>query len=574
MARDNFKDLRNVWAFGRGAFGFAAGAVRIGVGAYQLSQALKPEPELIDQKGEMEGFAMGGELERYQYDPDGFYLGRIHEDHGTSFEASMPADDDRHIFIVAGSASGKGISLGIQNGLRWRGPLLTIDPKGEMAERTAMHRGTKEKALETGTSVRKFKNQKVAILDPMGVVRGPSKRYRVRYDPMSDIDMSIKGGRRQINKLAAGMVVPEDGKNAHFSDNAETLIAGTVEAVMLKEKPENHTLPFIRQVIMGKVKPTGFRKPPGTDIAFPGQGKPKEPVFDEEESKVGFAVLLDYLEQEGVPEDGLAGEAAAILTEVLDSEEAGSFRTTLSRNMKWLADLDMQAHLAPSDFSLWDAVQDGWSVYIVLKPDDIADFRNWLRMIVQISLSAKMAMGDNQEGLQTLFFLDEFAALGRFKEIEHAAGYMRGYGMKLAPVIQNIGQVKNLYEKNWETFLGNAGAIIAWGLNDLETEEYIANRLGRVYVKETSTSTSSGISGMNASTNRSSSTSFRERPVRYSNEVHDQGARETMRAFVIPASGKGFIARRVPYMELKKHKLYDSPDHIREWENDRSQKGG
>ena len=80
-----------------------------------------------------------------------------------------------------------------------------------------------------------------------------------------------------------------------------------------------------------------------------------------------------------------------------------------------------------------------------------------------------MALGVNQKGPQTLCLLDEFPALGRFKAIEESAGYMAGYGLKLVPIIQNIGQVKTLYDKNWETFLGNAGAIIAFGLNDKDS---------------------------------------------------------------------------------------------------------
>jgi type IV secretory pathway TraG/TraD family ATPase VirD4 len=177
-----------------------------------------------------------------------------------------------------------------------------------------------------------------------------------------------------------------------------------------------------------------------------------------------------------------------------------------------------------------------------------------------------MAMGTNQSGLQTLFFLDEFSAIGRFKEIEKAAGYMRGYGIKLCPIIQNVGQIQELYGKNWETFLSGAGAIISWSLNDLESEKYISDRMGRIVIPETSYSSSGNVSGFSGSSSRNKSTGLRERAVRFSNEIHDQGARESMRAFIIPASGKAFTIRRVPYMVLTNQKIFDSPDHIVEWE--------
>lgn len=556
MARDNWREVRQLWTGGRALFGAVTGAMQFGMMVNQYRQMREPPPDIEAEINPMAGMATGDDLARYGYDPEGFYLGHIHEDHGVNFEASIPSDDDRHVFIVAGSASGKGVTYGIQNGIRWPGPLFAIDPKGEMAEIAGMVRGTRTAARGSDTSVRSgWKNQKVAILDPMGEVRGPAKKYRVSYDPLSDIDMrSPRTARRRIANLAAGMVIPEQGGNVHFSESAETLVAGAIEAVKLLEPAKNHSLPFLRRKILGNVKLK--------DDDSPTKG-------EETAIKAGFEALYDYLTHDKLPDDGHAAEAASVLGEVLGSDEAGSFRTTLSRNLKWLIDLDMQDHLTPSQFSLWRAVQEGWSVFLVLNPDDIGRFRNWLRMNVQMALSAKMAMGTNQEGPQTLFFLDEFPVLGRFKEIEEKAGYIRGYGVKLIPIIQNVGQLQTLYEKNWETFLGNAAAIIAWGMNDLETEEYISKRIGKVMITETSHSESDGVSGMSGSVGRSNSTARHERQIRFSNEVREEGSRETMRAFVIPAGGKAFTVRRMPYMELARFKIYDSPEHIRAYERGR-----
>lgn len=46
-------------------------------------------------------------------------------------------EDDRHIITVAGSRSGKGVSMIIPNLLFYRGSVLVIDPKGELASITA-----------------------------------------------------------------------------------------------------------------------------------------------------------------------------------------------------------------------------------------------------------------------------------------------------------------------------------------------------------------------------------------------------------------------------------------------------
>lgn len=484
-----------------------------------------PKPPPVNP---MEGLATAAELKAYAMKDGAFFLGRVHQDHGVSFPVGM--QDDRHVFTLAQTRAGKGTSFLLPNMILWPGPLFAIDPKGEGASICALRRASAEAAAGTGTSVRAFLGQKVAILDPLGQVRGPARAFRVEYNPLADIDMTRGGGVRAIHAAAGALIESEEGNGAHFSENAATVIAGLIEAMKLT-KPENlQTLPQLRSEIVA------------------GVGSLRE--------------LLNRPEAQTVA--GLASEAASVIEEVGD-EEWGSFRTTLSRNLKWLSDPAMQAHLAPSSFSLRQAMQEGWSVFVVLPPEEMPYFKGWLRIIVRTALDAKISMGFDQRGTQTLCILDEFATLGHFPLIEQSAGYMAGYGMKLVPVIQNIGQLKKLYPRNWETFTGNAGVFIAFGTNDLETETYIADRLGRIFVTEAASSTSAGSGGGGANFSSSSNLSRHERPVRFPNEIRIQGARETGRAFAILASGRSFTVARTPYTEFPSG-LYDSLAFIKQWE--------
>ncbi len=502
--------------------------------AIHLYNALCPpefiEPQAPPPPDPMAGLADANELVRYAMQQGAFYLGKAHEDHGVSFNVGI--HDDRHIFIAAGNRSGKGLTLGIPNLIAWPGPVFVIDPKAEAASIVGLRRATRSSAIGTGTSVRHFVDQNVAILDPFEQTRGPARAFRVRYNPLKDIDLAIGGGVRSIYAAAEALIHTEQGTGAHFAETAETLIAGVIEALKVKEPIGKQTLPYMRSMLIA-----------------------------------GFDDLLFYLSSTDTAA-GLAREAAAIMAEV-GPNEWGSFRSTLSRSLKWLAEPQMQDHLAESGFSLKDAVQSGASIFVALPPTEVHMFRSWLRLIVRIGLDAKVAQGINQQGIQTLFLLDEFAALGPLKIIEQSAGFLAGYGIKLVPVIQNIGQIKNLYAKNWETFLGNAGAIIAFGLNDGETEKYISDRLGRILIDETGRSFSSGINGQaiggGLNTGHSQSTARHERAIRLPNEIHHLGAREQMRAFVIPASGRGFTIRRQPYTALGAG-LFDSPDFIAKWE--------
>ena len=59
--------------------------------------------------------------------------------------------------------------------------------------------------------------------------------------------------------------------------------------------------------------------------------------------------------------------------------------------------------------------------------------------------------------------------LGHLESIERAAGYIAGFGVKLWVILQDINQLKSLYKDRWETFLGNAGTLTAFGNVDVTT---------------------------------------------------------------------------------------------------------
>ena len=86
--------------------------------------------------------------------------------------------------------------------------------------------------------------------------------------------------------------------------------------------------------------------------------------------------------------------------------------------------------------------------------------------------------------MPVLFVLDEFASLGHMRQIEDAAGQIAGYGVKLWPILQDLGQLKSLYKDRWETFMGNAGVLQFFGNNDLTTLEWISKRLGTTTIEQ------------------------------------------------------------------------------------------
>ena len=117
------------------------------------------------------------------------------------------------------------------------------------------------------------------------------------------------------------------------------------------------------------------------------------------------------------------------------------------------------------------------TVYVVLPPEYLETHKRFMRLFVNLAIRG-MSSGEKPR-YPVLFVLDEFYSLGRLTLIEKAAGLLSGYGLKLWPVIQNLGQLKHLYPNNWEAFVANAGAVQCFGVNDNTTSNYLISRMGK-----------------------------------------------------------------------------------------------
>jgi len=88
------------------------------------------------------------------------------------------------------------------------------------------------------------------------------------------------------------------------------------------------------------------------------------------------------------------------------------------------------------------------------------------------------------------FLLDEFANVGRIPYFEQKLATMRKYEISATIILQNIGQIKNIYKDNYGTIIGNCDSLLFLGSNDPETLEYISKYLGETTIIKRNTSIS------------------------------------------------------------------------------------
>ena len=108
------------------------------------------------------------------------------------------------------------------------------------------------------------------------------------------------------------------------------------------------------------------------------------------------------------------------------------------------------------------------------------------------------------------FILDEFANVGKIPEFEKILATCRKFEISAQVILQNLSQLKRLYEKSWEELPGNCDTVIYLGGKDQSTNEYISKELGKETIdtlsinktksKQGSTSYNDGILGRELAT--------------------------------------------------------------------------
>lgn len=349
-------------------------------------------------------------------------------------------DDDRHVVTVAGSRAGKSSTVLIPNLRQYPGSVVVLDPKGELARATIEHR--------------RRMGQKCFVLDPFGETGVPT----AAHNPFAELG---QGKREHIAADAAQLadaLIIGNPKDPHWTDSAKNLIRGIV-LHLLATNPKAATLREVRRLL---------------------NATPAE---------------LDRLFTAMVDSAAFDGIVANIGASFLGKKESGGreLQGILSTAQEQTAPLDDVARVTErSDFRLGDLRNGKLSLYLVLPGMRMGTHYRWLRLVVQQALAAMERAPVPRGALPVWFVLEEFPALGHMRSIETAAGLMAGFGVKLWSVLQDLTQLQTHYPKSWETFLGNAGVIQAFGNADYTTTEHLSKMLGATQVMERQQSRVSG----------------------------------------------------------------------------------
>ena len=155
--------------------------------------------------------------------------------------------------------------------------------------------------------------------------------------------------------------------------------------------------------------------------------------------------------------------------------------TLVSRLEKF--NLESLAGITQTDeMELWSLGEKKTAVFAVI-PDNDSSFNFIVGMLYtqlfqQLYYQADVVHGGRLP-VHVHFVMDEFANVALPDEFDKLLATMRSREISVSIIIQNMAQLKALFEKQWESIVGNCDEFLYLGGNEQSTHEYVSKLLGK-----------------------------------------------------------------------------------------------
>lgn len=132
-------------------------------------------------------------------------------------------------------------------------------------------------------------------------------------------------------------------------------------------------------------------------------------------------------------------------------------------------------------------------------PDNDSSFNFLVGMLYTQLFQALMYLADHKYGgrlpVHVHFVMDEFANVALPDEFDKLLSTMRSREISVSIILQNLAQLKALFEKQWESIIGNCDEFLYLGGNEQSTHKYVSELLGKETLDTNTYGQSRGHSG-------------------------------------------------------------------------------
>ena len=171
--------------------------------------------------------------------------------------------------------------------------------------------------------------------------------------------------------------------------------------------------------------------------------------------------------------------------------------TLVSRLEKF--NLESLAGMTQTDeMELWSLGEKKTAIFAVI-PDNDSSFNFivgllYTQLFQQLYYQADVVHGGRLP-IHVHFVMDEFSNVALPDEFDKLLATMRSREISVSIIIQNLAQLKALFEKQWESLVGNCDEFLYMGGNEQSTHKYISELLGKETLDTRNRSVSRGSHG-------------------------------------------------------------------------------
>ena len=239
--------------------------------------------------------------------------------------------------------------------------------------------------------------------------------------------------------------------------------------------------------------------------------------YEAPEDEQNFAMVMDMIRYGEVDEEDNMPSALDILFSDLRTREPGhialkyydayhsgaaktlkSIQITLAARLEKF-NLESLASLTITDELDLPSLGEKKCAVFALIPDNDTSF-NFLVSILYTQLFQQLfECADAKYGgslpVHVHFLMDEFANVSLPEDFDKILSVMRSRGVSVSIILQNLAQLKALFEKQWESIVGNCDEFVYIGGNEQATHKYVSELLGKATIDTNTYNRSYGMRG-------------------------------------------------------------------------------
>ena len=341
-----------------------------------------------------------------------------------------------NVLVVGGSGSGKSASYSIPNAYQLLGSYVFTDPKGELYDRTA--------------GFLKQNGYKIKVLNLV------HPQYSDGYNPLmhvnSEIDVDVIA-----HTIVKGQKSTDSSSDPFWDDSAETLLKALIYFLLATRPEEEQNLASCAELVRAA------------------------------NSNGGNNLLTELMSQ--LPYD----HPARMNYKSIEIAPEKTYSSILSTLQSKLGKFDSKeiAELTSTDTINFDEIGQEKTAVYVISPDTHTTYNFLLTIFFSQMIQQLYDFADNNGGalkVPTYFILDEFANIGQIPDFDQKISTSRSRKISFSVILQNLDQLEAIYDKSYETIIGNCDTHVFLGSNSQKTVEYFSKALGEKTINHNSTS--------------------------------------------------------------------------------------